>query len=161
MPLDSGSKKSSRKWSEGEITSAILESDALRSNLEETAVAQVAVDPKYAVLQETVAGFRGILKTVETLLFELNHPFKNWEFILPELRTFALKYFSSYARHPRGPQAIEGIIDIFLDAAIHSGRDDLESKAVDYLLGYLEKIVSELNAGSKGNLLTVLGTCFQ
>ena len=95
----------------------LFDSDALRINLEETAVEQVAVDPKYNVLQETVAGYRGILKTLEALLFELNHPFKNWEIILPELRAFALKHFSSYARHPQGPQAIAVIIDVFLDAA--------------------------------------------
>ncbi len=104
---------------------------------------RVAVDPKYEVLRETVAGYRGILRTLETLLFELNHPFKNWEIILPELRAFALKNFSSYARHPQGPQAIAVIIDVFLDAVMNSSREDLQAKAIDYLLGYMEKIISE------------------
>ena len=91
MALDLAPKKPAPTRRDEEISTAILESDALRSNLEETAVSQVAVDPKYKVLQETVAGFRGIRKTVDTLLYELNHPFRTWEIILPELRAFALK----------------------------------------------------------------------
>jgi pyruvate,orthophosphate dikinase len=55
----------------------------------------VAVDPKYEVLRAAVADYRGILRTLDTLLFELNHPFKNWEIILPELRAFALRNFTS------------------------------------------------------------------
>lgn len=142
------------------IPQAVLDSDALRSNLEETAVDRVAVDPKYEVLQETVAGYRGILKTVDTLLFELNHPFKNWEFILPEMRAFALKHFSSYARHPKGPEAIGVILEVFLEAAINAGRESLETRAIDNLLGYLDKIVSEMDALQSEGLRRVLGGCF-
>src|SRR5512136_1547538 len=90
----------------------LFDSDALRINLEETAMDQVAVDPKYKVLQETVSGYRGILKSLDTLLYELNHPYKNWEIILPELRGFALKYFSSYSRHPKGAQAVSSMTEI-------------------------------------------------
>lgn len=144
-----------------EISQGGFESDALRINLEETAVKQVAVDPKYEVLQETVEGFRGIQKTIDALLFELNHPFKNWEIILREMRAFALKHFSAYARHPKGPWAIGVIIDVFFDAVMNSGRDALETKAVDYLLGYAEKIASELNGDNQEKLLTVLRACFQ
>jgi len=108
---------------EGNRTSPdLFDSDALRSNLEETAVDQVAVDPKYKVLQETVSGYRGILKSLDVLLYELNHPFKNWEIILPELRNFALKHFSSYSRHAKGPQAVAVMIDVFLDALLTSPR---------------------------------------
>ncbi len=144
-----------------EIPEGVLESDALRSNLEETAVDRVTVDPKYEVLHETVTGYRGILKTVETLLFELNHPFKNWEFILPEMRGFALKHFSSYARHPKGPQAVSVIIDVFLDAVMNSSRDLLEARAIDYLLSYIEKVAAELNGTTRESLLPVLQACFQ
>ena len=138
---------SDRKWRQD-----LFDSDALRINLEETAVEQVAVDPKYEVLRETVADYRGISKTLDTLLFELNHPFKNWEIILPELRAFALKNFTSYARHPKGPQAIAVILDVFLDAVMNSAREDLQARAVEYLLGYLEKIVTELDPLQPGKL---------
>jgi pyruvate,orthophosphate dikinase len=144
-----------------EIPQGMLESDALRMNLEETAVEQVAVDPKYKVLQESVEGYRGIQKTVQSLLFELNHPFKNWAIILPEMRAFALKHFSAYAGHARGPAAIAVIIDVFFDAVMHAGRDALEAKAVDFLLGYAEKIVSEMNGNNQEKFLPVLRACFQ
>ncbi len=161
MTIKSFPQEDERDRRTQEISQGGFESDALRINLEETAVEQVAVDPKYEVLQETVEGFRGIQKTIDALLFELNHPFKNWEIILPEMRAFALKHFSAYARHPKGPWAIGVIIDVFFDAVMNSGRDALETKAVDYLLGYAEKIASELNEDNQEKLLTVLRACFQ
>jgi pyruvate,orthophosphate dikinase len=161
MGINRGPKEADPKWLGKEIPQGVLDSDALRINLEETAVQQVSVDPKYNVLRETVAGYRGILKTVDTLLFELNHPFKNWEIILPEMRSFALKNFASYARHPKGPQAITIIIEVFLDAVMNCGREALESKAIDHLLGYVEKITSELDESNQENFLPVLRTCFQ
>ena len=144
----------------GKIPQEIFDSDALRSNLEETAVDQVAVDPKYEVLREAVKGYRGILQTVETLLFELNHPFKNWEVILPELRSFALKNFSAYARHPRGPQAIAVIMDIFMAGLMEAGRPSLEAKALDYLLGFIEKVIGETHENNRSGLLPVLQGIF-
>ena len=161
MVIHHGSKEPVGKWREKEIPQGVMESDALRINLEETAVERVAVDPKYAVLQETVAEYRGILKTAENLLFELNHPFKNWEIILPELRDFALKYFSSYVRHPKGPQAIEVLIDVFGDAIMNSSKEALEAKAIDYLLSYLQKIISEMNGANQKDIYPVLQKCFQ
>ena len=161
MAIHHGPINTERERREKEIPEGILESDALRINLEETAVDRVTVDPKYEVLQETVTGYRGILKTVENLLFELNHPFKNWEVILPEMRAFALKHFSSYARHPKGPQAISVIIDVFLDAVMNSGRGLLEARAIDHLLSYIEKILAEMDGTGRENLLPVLQVCFQ
>ena len=117
--------------------------------------------PKYEVLREAVKGYRGILKTVETLLFELNHPFKNWEIILPEMRSFALKNFSSYARHPRGPEAMTVILEVFLDGLMEANRPSLEAKALDYLLGFLEKIIQEINDGNREGLLPVLERIFR
>lgn len=134
----------------------ILDSDALRSNLEETAVDRVAVDPKYEVLREAVKGYRGILQAVETLLFELNHPYKNWEILLPELRSFALKNFASYARHPRGPEALAVILEVFLEGLAGANRPALEGKALDYLLGFLERIVQEINGENRERLFSVL-----
>jgi len=116
-----GGPKNLTRLRKREIPEGILDSDALRIKPGETAVEQVAVTQ----VQRPARGGgrnRGIQKTVEALLFELNHPFKNWEVILPELRAFALKHFTSYARHPQGAQAIAVIFDVFLDAAVHSGR---------------------------------------
>lgn len=49
-------KEAERERRTPDIPQGILESDALRINLEETAVEQVAIDPKYEVLQEAVQG---------------------------------------------------------------------------------------------------------
>ncbi len=65
MAIQRGPKDTDADWRKREIPEGVLDSDALRINLEETAVEQVAVDPKYDVLQEVVAGYRGIQKTVE------------------------------------------------------------------------------------------------
>ncbi len=161
MAMHRGPKEADPNWQKREIPEGVLDSEALRINLEQTAVDQVAVDPKYNVLREAVADYRGILKTIEALLFELNHPFKNWEIILPEMRAFALKHFASYARHPQGAQAIAVILDVFLDAVKNSGREALQVRAVDYLLGYLEKVASELDGVNQQNFLPVLRACFQ
>ncbi|MGE5252926.1 MAG: phosphoenolpyruvate synthase, partial [Planctomycetaceae bacterium] len=139
----------------------LFDSDALRINLEETAVDQVAVDPKYQVLRETVSGYRGILKSLDTFLFELNHPYKNWEIILPDLRGFALKHFASYSRHPKGPLAVSALIDVFLEALLNSHKAEVEAKVIDHLFSYLEKILNELTPENREGLLPALQACFQ
>ena len=62
---------------------------------------------------------------------------------------------------PKGPQAIAVIIDVFLDAVMNSSREDLQAKAIDYLLGYLEKIISEWNARARRPSCLCLKACFQ
>jgi pyruvate,orthophosphate dikinase len=161
MAPDSPSPDSDRVRRGSDPSQDLFDSDALRINLEETAADQVAVDPKYKVLQETVSGYRGILKSLDTLLYELNHPYKNWEIILPELRGFALKHFSSYSRHPKGSQAVSSMIEIFLDALLNSHREDLEAKAIDHLLSYLEKILNEMNPLNQESFLPTLQACFE
>lgn len=144
-----------------EIPQEVLESEALRINLRETSVAQVTIDPKYEVLLETVEGYRGIQKAAAALLFELHHPFKNWEIILREIRSYSLKYFTAYSRHPQGPKAIATIIDVFFDALQFGAGNDVEAKAIDYLLNYLEKVVSEFNSRTQEEVWLVLQNTFQ
>ncbi|MFA6900197.1 MAG: hypothetical protein WC256_08325, partial [Desulfurivibrionaceae bacterium] len=67
-----------------------LESDALKANLLETAVDSVTIDDALLPLLEIVNSYRGISKTIETLLYEVSHPFRNWKMILPRLRSFVL-----------------------------------------------------------------------
>jgi pyruvate,orthophosphate dikinase len=136
------------------------ESEALRRNLQETAVKKVVIDEKYQVLKEVVEDYRGLAKTVEGLLFELNHPFRNWRVILPELRGFALKNISSYGRHPKGLAAVELITGVFMDALRSSTRDDIKSMAVEGLLAYVEKVIQTLSDGEPRQLARVLNRCF-
>ena len=88
----------------------LAESEALRRNLEETAVRQVSIAPRYRVLQDVVRDYRGLQKAVDGILFELHHPYRNWRVILQELRSFALKNLGSYGRHPKGRQAVEALL---------------------------------------------------
>jgi hypothetical protein len=50
---------------------SVIESDALKANLQETAVEDVPIDPSYAVLVDIVADFRGIHNSINDLLFEI------------------------------------------------------------------------------------------
>lgn len=138
----------------------LLESEALRRNLEETAVRDLIIDPKYRVLQEVVENYRGLRKTVDSLVFELNHPFRNWRVILPELRGFALKNFASYGSHPGGPKAVELIMGVFLEALATAKRGEIQRQAMESLLAYLEKVIQTPLDGGAPELPSVLGRCF-
>ncbi|MBF0322318.1 MAG: hypothetical protein HQL62_05125, partial [Magnetococcales bacterium] len=92
-------------------------SDALRVNLRNTAVAQVDIDPRHAVLQRVVQEYSGISDALDLLLRELNHPFRNWPLILPELKGFAIKNCSLYLDHDLGPDAFDLFVDFFFQAA--------------------------------------------
>ncbi len=127
---------------DGLDSKALLEeSEALRRNLEETAVSSVQIHPRFRVLQDVVSDYRGLRKAVDTLLFELHHPFRNWKLILSELRGFALKNLDSYRRHPRGPEAVRLIIEVFLEAMTTARRREIHSQALECVLTYMEKVV--------------------
>ena len=127
---------------------APIDSEALKRNLEETAFAigDVTVDPAFLVLLEVVEDYRGLQKTVEGLLYELHHPYRNWQAILPELKGFALKNLGFYGRHKKGAEAVRLIIGVFLDALCDPKRtkaiEAIRKTAMDHLVAYLEKIVA-------------------
>ncbi|MBF0424858.1 MAG: phosphoenolpyruvate synthase [Magnetococcales bacterium] len=120
-----------------------LASDALRVNLRNTAVARVEVDPRHAVLQEVVAGYVGLSDALKRLLEELNHPFRNWPLILPELKGFALGNWSLYRDHPEGPAALDLFGTFFLQAA--DGREEHIRDALEGLTAFLERVIAQLS----------------
>ena len=89
------------------LTEPTIESDALRANLLETAVKDIAIKESYAVLTEIVKDYKGIHDSIEGLLYEISHPFRNWKLILPKLRSFALKNIGHYLDPIKGPKAFE------------------------------------------------------
>lgn len=148
--------------SEGVESKALLEeSEALRRNLEETAVSQVIIDPRYRVLQEVVSDYRGLRKAVDGLLFELHHPFRNWRVILPELRGFALKNLGSYSRHSKGQEAVDLILEVFLEAMATARRKEIQAQALECLLTYMEKVVQTCLDGKEEGYSRILAGCFE
>ncbi len=160
----------------------LINSDALKANLQETAVQQVEIASSYEVLTEIVCDYRGISKSLHDLLIEINHPFRNWLIILPRLRAYTLKHNSHYLRHPKGPQAFTRFVDIFLEA-IGDSQSMAKSKAItlqaishdqsspknaaailnlamESLLAYLEKFINSLDKQELKRHKRALNQCF-
>lgn len=76
-------------------------SKAWEANKEETA-SIVEIPERFRVLQEVVARYQGVSKKLDHLLYEISHPYRNWQMIIPELRPFVLKNFNQYRRHEQG-----------------------------------------------------------
>ena len=138
-----------------------LDSDALRANLLETAVGEVIIDPSFEVLREVVKDYKGINNSLDHLLYELSHPFRNWKLILPELRVFVLKNVVHYQGHPKGPVALNRFAGIFF-SALEEGKknDELVSLAMESLLAFLDKVAGQLTTKTLPLYGEALNSCF-
>ncbi len=122
-----------------------IDSDALRANLEETAVDEVVVPEELRVLGEVVREYRGLAETVDGLLYEVCHPFRNWRLLLPRLRSYILKNLGHYLRHPRAADSLDGFAAILFSAVDDAGKNlDLAASALEILLAMCEKTVGQL-----------------
>ncbi|MHB1348391.1 MAG: PEP/pyruvate-binding domain-containing protein [Desulfobulbaceae bacterium] len=122
-----------------------LKSDALRANLAETA-GEVVVDPSFEALREVVAGYQGLLGKLDILLREVHHPYRNWNFILPELRAFVLKNLGHYLRHEKGPECFLLFSGIFLTALYDCRKNGkLVAMVMEAMLAYLDKLVNAMS----------------
>ena len=119
-------------------------SDALRANLLETAVGQVTIDPRQEILRTVVGRDKGILKALDRLLLELNHPFRNWPIILPELRGFVLKNAARFATDSRGADCFSLFCDLFLGALSESHHEAPSRMALEGLTAYIERMAKRL-----------------
>ena len=129
----------------------MIASEALRANLEATAVRELEFDPSYQVLRDAVKDYQGIIKAVDNLLFELHHPFRNWEVVIADLRSFALKNLAIYNRSSQRSEAIRVLLHIFSDVISQAPENDHKTEAVDGLLAFLKKIIQTVDTE---NLLT-------
>ncbi|MEJ2041000.1 MAG: pyruvate, phosphate dikinase, partial [Desulfosarcinaceae bacterium] len=118
----------------------MIKSRALEVNLARTQV-DVAIDPRYACLQEVMSRYFGLMEGLNTFLKEISHPYKNWQFIVDGARGYALDYFHMMKRHPRGPEAVERLVDLFRLALASDSPQALKIDAADNLILYLQKIV--------------------
>ncbi len=116
---------------------------ALETNIA-TYHVEVETDQKYAVLQDVMSKYYGIMEGLNILLKELSHPHKNWQFIVKEARGYSLDYFHLLKNHPKGRDAAAIFADVFADA-IEEEKNTMELKAdaADNLLLFLQKIIKD------------------
>lgn len=119
----------------------MLKSKALEVNLAHTQV-EVVVDPRYACLQEVMAGYYGLLDRLGTFLKEVSHPYKNWQYIVDNSRSFSLDYFHLFKTHPKGPEAVRRLIGLFCSALEADTDRRVHVDAADNLILYLQKIIT-------------------
>ncbi len=144
------------------MSEEVLEkSKALQVNLEETAVGSLEFDPKYDVLRDAVSEYQGISSQLTQLLFELHHPYRNWDLVISELRSFALKNLSTYSRHENGIEAIGVLLNTFLELVHDAPRQSQKIAAADALLAYIEKLVQALGDELLVKVLPYLSEVFR
>ena len=122
-----------------------IDSDALKANLLETAE-HVEIRPDLARLLEVVEKYRGIHTRLESLLYEICHPYRNWNIILPLLRSFVLKNFQHYIKTGCGPEAFSLFSGLFFEAARDSLKNSgLLSRIFESHWDWIDKLTSQLN----------------
>lgn len=119
-----------------------MKSRALEVNLADYHV-DVTIEERYAPLQEIMADYYGILKRLNVFLKELSHPYKNWEFIVKEARSFSLGYFHLLRPHPKGPHAVQIFSDIFFRAIAENKDREIREDAAENLLLFLKQVLTD------------------
>jgi len=135
---------------------ALDNSDALRANLLETAVDRVQINPQHEILREPVKKYSGLIKNLDKLLYELNHPFHNWRLILPEFRSFVLKNNSRYLAHEAGPDCAIAILNVLLGAMDESGKFITAEEVAEAICAYIDKLTSDLTTAQLPAYATAL-----
>jgi len=137
-----------------------IESDALKANLLETA-GNVVIDQELLVLLEVVEKFKGLHSTLEKLLYEVCHPFRNWKIVLPQLRSFVLKNSNHYLQHEKGPESVSLFARLFFEAIRDVRKDSvLLSQAIGAMLVWLDKVIADSNEENMRRLSSVLNQIF-
>jgi pyruvate,orthophosphate dikinase len=119
-----------------------MASRALEVNLADYHV-DVTIEKRYALLQEIMADYYGLLKRLNIFLKELSHPYKNWNFIVKEARSFSLGYFHLLRSHPEGPEAVRIFADIFLSAVDQADTPEIKEDAAENLLLFLQHVLTD------------------
>ncbi|MFT5697242.1 MAG: pyruvate,orthophosphate dikinase [Desulforhopalus sp.] len=125
------------------IDTAAIESDALKANLLETA-GDVIIDPELLLLLEIVEPYKGLHSTLEKILYEVCHPFRNWKLVLPQLRRFVLKNVNYYRTDARGPETFRLFSRLFVEALHDTARDPLLlAQSVGAVMTWLDKLLQK------------------
>ncbi len=130
-------------------------STALEINLERTK-AIVEIPEKYRVLMEVVHDHYGVLKRLEDMLIELNHPYVNWEYVLTQLKSLSIGDFYDFNRHRSGLEALKLLADIYMDI-ISSARDErVQDNSARYLFEFVNTVLGKSNENLERNIDLVL-----
>jgi len=127
--------------------------------IEKTSNLHSLLPSKYEVLKEVVNGYPSLLNSIDQLVFKLDQHQKEWGIILEELRTYALTNFYLHNHHDKGIEAIKIIVDVFLEA-VYSPDKNIQEIAIDGLLFYLDKILSDGDQDVQ-KYSAVLANCFR
>ncbi len=119
-----------------------FKSTALEINLERTK-AIVEIPEKYRVLMEMMDGHYGILRRLEDLLIELNHPFVNWEYVLGQLKSLSIGDFYDFNRLENGPEALRLFADIYTSTFSTSRDERVQDSAVRYLFEFINTVIGK------------------
>ncbi|XOF33942.1 MAG: PEP/pyruvate-binding domain-containing protein [Candidatus Electrothrix sp. YB6] len=126
--------------------SSAFTSKAWEANKLETA-SKVQIPERFRLLQEVVVRYQGLAAKLDQLLYEISHPFRNWQLIITELRPFVLKNFTHYRRHEQGPACFGLFTGIFLDALRDSRKNGkVIAMTMEAMLAYADKLISSLDA---------------
>ncbi|MGI9536235.1 MAG: PEP/pyruvate-binding domain-containing protein [Desulfocapsaceae bacterium] len=137
-----------------------IDSDALKANLLETAE-HVEIRPDLIRLLEAVEKYRGIHTRLESLLYEICHPYRNWNIILPLLRSFVLKNFQHYIKTGNGPEAFNLFSGLFFEAIDDSLKNSgLLGQIFEAQWDWIDKLVSQLKSEDLAAFEQVLNNSF-
>ncbi len=137
-----------------------FKSKALEVNLAVTRVQEIEFNARYALLTEAVEGYKGVRDAAEQLLYELHHPFKNWNVIIGEYRAFTLKNLRVYLRCAQAKEVIEIELELFLSLIVDAPKEAHKKEACDGLLAFLEKVAEEAAPGLLIELMPCLERTF-
>jgi len=137
-----------------------IESDALKANLLQTAE-EVVLDLELQLLLDVVSRYKGLHNTLEHLLLEICHPYRNWNILVPQLRSFVLKNSSYYVRHEQGPAAFSLFAGLFLQAMADCERNSkLLSQVIESQVAWVAKMVGLFSADTLISYQSALNTFF-
>ena len=119
-----------------------IDSDALKDNIDQYRV-EVTIDEKFAPLQTVMSQYFGITEGLNIFLTELSHPYRNWPFIIHEIRGYSLDYFHLFKSHPDGIKAAGLLVDIFVEAFKKVDDPAARVDAVDNFMLFLQKIIKD------------------
>ncbi|MBP1748498.1 MAG: pyruvate phosphate dikinase PEP/pyruvate-binding protein [Deltaproteobacteria bacterium] len=119
-----------------------FKSSALEINLERTR-AIVEIPEKYKVLMEMMQEHYGILRRLEDLLIELNHPFVNWDYVLTQVKSLSIGDFYDFNRHENGLQALRLLSEIYMSTIFSSRDENVQDSAVRYLFEFINTMLGK------------------